>query len=236
MKNLDIKKIFFIGINGIGMSGIARIAKNMGYEVFGSDITKKEITNEMKQMGINIFSKHVDLNIKGMDLVVYSSAIKNNNPEYLCAKLNNIKMMKRGKFLAYLMSKKTSFAVAGTHGKTTTSSMLGVSLLNLSPTIVVGGILTEIKSNAFYGNSDLFVAEADESDNSFLYMKADYSIITNIEADHLENHGNYENIKKSFEKFMEKTKKMLLINKDCADLYEISKKFSMKSLEKVQGH
>ena len=143
-----MSKIFFIGINGIGMSGLAKILIKKGFKVFGSDLERKEITNELEKMGAKIFIGHNALNVNGMDVVVYSSAIKPTNPEYLFAKLNNITLMKRGELLSKIMNDEKGVAVAGTHGKTTTSSMSAVTLLNLDPTIVVGGIIREINTTA----------------------------------------------------------------------------------------
>ncbi|BDU49599.1 UDP-N-acetylmuramate--L-alanine ligase [Haliovirga abyssi] len=227
-----MKKVFFIGISGIGMSGLAKIMLKKGYEVYGSDISEKDVTSELVKLGAVIYKKHIDLNAKKMDLVVYSTAIKKSNPEYIFAKLNGIKLLKRGELLAELFNEKKGIAVAGTHGKTTTSSMLGVSLFDINPTIIVGGIIPEIGSNSKFGKSEYMVVEADESDNSFLYLNPEYSIITNIEADHLEKHGTFENIKKSFLKFMEKTKKEVIVCKDCEVLDELAKQISERDEEK----
>ncbi|MCK5780167.1 MAG: UDP-N-acetylmuramate--L-alanine ligase [Psychrilyobacter sp.] len=212
-----MKKVFFIGINGIGMSGLAKVMAKSGYQVSGSDKNKKDVALELEKLGVKIYYEHKEDNVRGMDLVVRSSAIKLTNPEYSYAKNNNIEVIKRGELLALLFNKKSGIAIAGTHGKTTTSSMLGAVMLPLDPTIIVGGILPEINSNACCGQGEYLVAEADESDNSFLYLLPDYSIITNIEPDHLENHGNFENIKKSFTTFHNQTEKKTLINIDCGE-------------------
>ena len=230
-----MEKIFFIGINGIGMSGLAKIMAKNGYCVSGSDQAKKDVSKELESLGVKIYYEHDAKNIKGIDLVVRSSAIKKTNPEYIYAVENGIEMIKRGQLLAKLFNKKKGIAVAGTHGKTTTSSMLGAVMLPLDPTIVIGGILPEINSNAHFGTGKFLIAEADESDNSFLYLLPEYSIITNIEADHLENHGNFENIKKSFIKFYEQTKKITLLNIDCFEskkLLESNDKIVTYSIEK----
>lgn len=222
-----VKKIFFSGVNGIGMSGLAKIMATKGYEVYGSDIAIKPISEQLQQLGVKIFIGQNKENLEGIniDLFIYSSAIKETNPEYEYIVKNNIKKIKRGELLALLMNKSDGVAVAGTHGKTTTSSMLGVALLEKDPCIVVGGIIPEIGSNSKVGNGKLFVAEADESDNSFLYLTPKYSIVTNVEADHLENHGSYDNIKKSFEEFIEKTSEIVILNKDCPEI----KKLNLKS-------
>lgn len=236
MEDVDkMKKVFFVGINGIGMSALAKIMINEGYQVYGSDISRKEITEQLEAMGAKIFPNHLDLNVVGMDMVVYTSAVKFSNPELVFAKLNNIEILKRGELLAMLLNSKKGIAVAGTHGKTTTSSMLGVAMLGLDPTIVVGGIIPEIGSNSRSGKGEYLIAEADESDNSFLYMRPRYSIITNVEADHLDHHGTYENIKKSFEKFIEQTEDKVIICRDCQNLYDLKKseekiiRYSVKS-------
>lgn len=218
-----MEKIYFIGISGIGMSGLAKIMKLKGYEVLGADLSRNYVTEELEGLGIKIYSEHNGKNIEGVDLIVASSAIKETNPELMMAKEKGIKILKRGELLALLMNKEKGIAVAGTHGKTTTSSMLGSLLLDIDPTIVVGGILPEIGSNARGGKSDIFIAEADESDNSFLHIFPEISIITNIEADHLENHGSLENIKKSFTQFMNQTKKEILICKDCKEVVNLTK-------------
>lgn len=212
-----MKKIYFIGINGIGMSGLAKIMKCKGYEVEGSDLSRSYVTDELESIGIAVHNEHSEKNLEGknFDMIIASSAIKKENPEYICALENGIKVVKRGELLAMLLNEENGIAVAGTHGKTTTSSMAASVMLPLDPTIVVGGILPEIGSNAKPGKSSFFIAEADESDNSFLYMNPKYSIITNIEADHLENHGSLENIIKSFSKFIDQTSEEVFICSDC---------------------
>ena len=213
-----MEKIYFIGINGIGMSGLAMIMKCKGYDVKGADICTNYVTEELLSMGITVYNEHNEENVKGADYVIASTAIKETNPEYSYAKNKGITILKRGELLAKLLNRETGIAVAGTHGKTTTSSMLSAVMLSKDPTIVVGGILPEIKSNAKPGKSEYFIAEADESDNSFLFMNPKYSIITNIDADHLDVHGNLDNIKKSFIKFISHTQKEVIICMDCQNL------------------
>lgn len=224
-----MKNIFFVGINGIGMSGLAQIMKTLNYNVSGSDPSNSYLSEKMKNQGINIFSKHESKNIDNIDTLVISTAIGENNPEYKRARETDLTIIKRGELLANLLNKKTGIAVAGTHGKTTTSSMLSSVLLEKDPTIVVGGIIPEISSNARCGKSDLFIAEADESDNSFLFMKPKYSIITNIEADHLEKHGCLNNIIHSFDTFVSQTSKEVIICEDCPNCNEIIKNHSVKT-------
>lgn len=216
----EVRNIYFSGINGIGMSGLAKILAKKGYNIAGSDIEKKPITYDMEEMGIKINIGQIEENVKdkGIDLFVYSTAIKESNPEYNYIIKNKIKKIRRGELLAEIMNEYEGIAVAGTHGKTTTSSMMSVAFLEKDPSIVVGGIIPEIQSNSKVGNSEYFIAEADESDNSFLFIKPKYSVVTNVEADHLEHHGTYENIKKSFEKFIDSTEKLTILCKDCEDI------------------
>lgn len=216
-------KIFFIGINGIGMSGLAKIMKMKGYEVAGSDLNRNHTTEELENLGIKVYPEHKAENIMGYDTVIASSAIKKENPEYQSALEKGIKIIKRGELLAQLINRDTGIAIAGTHGKTTTSSMLSATMLEKDPTIVVGGIVPEIGSNAKPGKSEYFIAEADESDNSFLYMYPKYSVILNIEADHLENHGSLENIEKSFNQFIEQTEREVIVCLDCENTMKLVK-------------
>ena len=218
-----MEKIYFIGINGIGMSGLAKIMKCKGYDVKGADIAKNYVTEELLSMGITVYDEHNEENVKDVDFVVASTAIKETNPEYSYAKNNDIKILKRGELLANLLNNETGVAIAGTHGKTTTSSMLSAVMLSKDPTIVVGGILPEIKSNAKPGKSEYFIAEADESDNSFLYMKPKYCVITNIDADHLDVHGTIENIKKSFIHFISRTEREAIVCTDCENVRDVIK-------------
>ena len=226
----EIKSIYFSGINGIGMSGLAKILAKDGYEVYGSDIDRKPITDELEAMGVKVYIGQMEENMKGkdIDVFVYSTAIRKTNPEYKYAVENNITMIKRGQLLAEIMNKFDGIAVAGTHGKTTTSSMMSVALLEKEPFIVVGGIIPEIHSNSKIGNSEYFVAEADESDNSFLFIKPKYAVVTNVEPDHLEHHGTFENIKKSFEQFIDSTERLVLLCKDTVEKEHL--KFTNKNV------
>ena len=211
-----VNNVYFSGINGIGMSGLAKILAADGFNVAGSDLERKAVTKDMENMGIKVYIGQVEENVKdkGIDLFVYSTAIRETNPEYKYIVDNNIKKIKRGQLLAEIMNRFDGIAVAGTHGKTTTSSMMSVALLEKEPFIVVGGIIPEIQSNSKIGNSEYFIAEADESDNSFLYIKPKYSVVTNVEADHLDHHGTFANIKKSFEQFIDSTERIAVLCKD----------------------
>ncbi|MCX7905478.1 MAG: UDP-N-acetylmuramate--L-alanine ligase [Elusimicrobiales bacterium] len=201
-------KIFFIGIGGIGMSGLAIIAKNMGMEVEGSDISKNYITEKLKKLGIKVYEGHNQQKIKkDISIVVISSAIKNDNPQILKAKKLNIPILKRAEFLAFLSKDKKVIAVAGCHGKTTTTGMIS-SIFEKSKkpyNAVIGGILKHIDTNAIYSEGDYFIIEADESDGSFLSYNPLVSCITNIDSDHLDYYKNINSIKEAFIRFINKT-------------------------------
>lgn len=231
-----MEKIYFIGINGIGMSGLAKIMKCKGYEVKGADICRNYVTEDLLAMGIEVFDEHNEDNVKDADFVVASTAIGEKNPEYSYSKKNNLKILKRGELLAMLLNRETGIAIAGTHGKTTTTSMLAASMLTKDPTIVVGGILPEIKSNAKPGKGEYFIAEADESDNSFLYMKPKYSVITNIEADHLDVHKNLDNIKRSFIQFISHTQEEAIMCIDCPNVCNVISDLPSESDKKVVSY
>lgn len=216
-----MRRIYFSGINGIGMSGIAKILKEQGEIVEGSDLEYKDITKSLEDLGIKVHIGQTVENIEDFnpDLYVYSTAIKTTNPEYIYAKSKGIKMERRGQVLADIANKfENSIAVAGTHGKTTTSSMMSLCFMCKDPYVVVGGIIPTLNSNSHLGKSSYFVMEADESDNSFLYLYPKYSVITNIEPDHLEHHGNFNNLEHSFIKFIEQTKEKVILSKDCPNI------------------
>lgn len=204
MNNSIIKKAHFIGIGGIGMSGIARLFLSKGIQVSGSDLKKSRITDELNDLGASIFAGHDLKNIQGADTVIYSSAIKSDNPEILEAKRLKIRLIKRAAALAELMKDKTVITVTGSHGKTTTTSLVAFLLMEagLCPTVAIGGVLRNIEKNACSGLGNFFVAEADESDGSFLYYKSKYSIITNIDREHLDYYKNFENEIKAFKEFL----------------------------------
>lgn len=219
-----MKRIYFSGINGIGMSGIAKILKQQGNIVEGSDLEYKDITKSLEDLGIKVNIGQTVENIENFnpDLYVYSTAIKTINPEYIYAKSKGIKMERRGQVLADIANKfEKSIAVAGTHGKTTTSSMMSLCFMQKDPYVIVGGIIPTINSNSHLGSSEYFVMEADESDNSFLYLYPTYSVITNVEPDHLEHHGNFENLENSFIKFIEQTKEKVIISADCPNIQKL---------------
>ncbi|MDD5731072.1 MAG: UDP-N-acetylmuramate--L-alanine ligase, partial [Candidatus Omnitrophica bacterium] len=206
---MENKHYHFIGIGGIGMSGIAKLLLRRGAEVSGSDAKESKATQELKDAGARIFIGHKNGNVLGADVVVYSSAIKEDNPEMVEAKKSNITLIKRAQALAGLMKDKTVITITGSHGKTTTSSLVSYLLMEagLSPSIAVGGIFKNINSNAFFGEGKFFVAEADESDGSFLYYDPFYSIITNIDHEHLDYYKDFRNLTAAFKEFIEKTDK-----------------------------
>lgn len=198
--------IHFVGIGGIGMSGIAEILLQMGYRVSGSDISPSANTEKLEKLGAKIFIGHKPENVEDVSIIVFSSAIKEDNPEYMMAKVKNIPIMKRAEMLAELMRIKKGVAVAGTHGKTTTTSMLATIMQesDYSPTYIIGGIVNNLKGHANIGKGEYLVAEADESDGSFLLLNPLYSIITNIDDDHLDHYGSRENIFEAFKNFSNK--------------------------------
>ena len=207
ISNKRIKNIHFIGIGGSGMSGIAEVLINLGYEVTGSDIQDSKVIQRLKSIGADIQLKHNRKNLKVTELVVISSAIDSSNEEIIEAREKGIPILSRAEMLSSLMNMKKGIAVAGTHGKTTTTSMLASILTEAKydPTFIVGGILNKFSTNAKLGKGEYLVAEADESDGSFLKLQPSLSIITNIENDHLSNYGNkYSNLKKAFIDFAKK--------------------------------
>ena len=190
------------------MSGIARLLLRSGIRVSGSELKESKTTGELKELGASVYIGHSAQNIKGANLVIYSSAIREDNPEIVEAKKSGIPLIKRAQALANLMRDKTVITVSGSHGKTTTSSLVSCLLLEakLNPTAAIGGIVRNINANACFGNGDFFVAEADESDGSFLYYQPKYSIITNIDREHLDYYKDFDNELKVFSYFMNLTK------------------------------
>jgi len=196
-----------IGIGGIGMSGIAQLLLRQGFKVSGSDLKENKITEELKKLGADILIGHNPLNIKGADLVVYSSAIGEDNPEVREAKRQGTPLIKRAEALARLMKDQTVITVTGSHGKTTTASLVSYLLLQAGfcPTVAVGGVLKNIDTNACLGDGAYFVAEADESDGSFLHYRPKYSIITNIDYEHLDYYKDFRDEIATFSEFINNT-------------------------------
>ncbi|MCK9431728.1 MAG: UDP-N-acetylmuramate--L-alanine ligase [Candidatus Omnitrophica bacterium] len=201
------KTYHFIGIGGIGMSGIAHLMLESGYRVSGSDLKETPALRRLEEKGARIFLGHREENVSGQDAVVYSSAISGGNPELLRARSLGIPLIKRAEALAELMKEKTAITVAGSHGKTTTTSLVSFMLLEagLCPTAAIGGILKNISANACLGKGEFFVAEADESDGSFLSYRPKYSIITNIDREHLDYYRDFEHELETFSCFLRRT-------------------------------
>ncbi len=200
------KRIHFIGIGGAGMSGLAKIMVELGHEVSGSDINKTKVTNRLEEMGVLCSIGHDAGNVKGAGLVIVSTAIKKDNPELNKAIETGIPVMHRGELLALLMNRQMGIAVAGAHGKTTTTSMIAsvMEKAGYDPTIVIGGELKDIGGNAKLGHGRYLVAEADESDGSFLKLSPKIAVVTNVENDHLDYYGSVEKIKEAFIAFLSK--------------------------------
>ncbi len=201
-----IEKIHFVGIGGIGMSGIAEVLLNLGYKVSGSDLRGSEITERLAGFGAEIGIGHKAENLQNVDVVVISSAVHDDNPEVVEAKRLHVPVIPRAEMLAELMRVKYGIAIAGTHGKTTTTSMAASILghAGIDPTIVIGGKLNAIGTNARLGQGKFLVAEADESDGSFLVLSPTIAIVTNIDADHLDHYSGIEEIKDTFVEFINK--------------------------------
>ncbi|MGH7395023.1 MAG: UDP-N-acetylmuramate--L-alanine ligase, partial [Candidatus Methylomirabilales bacterium] len=201
-----IRRIHFVGIGGVGMSGIAEVLHNMGYEVSGSDAKASEVTGRLEALGIRVFIGHRAEQVAGADVVVRSSAVEVDNPEVLEAKQRLTPVIPRAEMLAELMRLKYGVAVAGTHGKTTTTSMVASVLARggLDPTMVIGGRLKSLGSNARLGRGDFLVAEADESDGSFLKLSPTIAVVTTVDEEHLDYYRDLEHIKETFLQFINK--------------------------------
>ncbi|MGY8839490.1 UDP-N-acetylmuramate--L-alanine ligase [Candidatus Njordibacter sp. Uisw_039] len=200
-----IKRIHFVGIGGVGMCGIAEVLLNQGYEISGSDIKVSPVTQRLASQGAQVFIGHQDANVRGAHVVVVSTAVAEENPELVAARAHRIPIVQRAQMLAELMRYRHGIAVAGTHGKTTTTSLVAAILAagGLDPTFVIGGKLTSSGTNAKLGASSYLVAEADESDASFLHLQPLTSIVTNIDADHMSTYeGDFNRLKKTFVEFL----------------------------------
>ncbi len=198
------QQIHFVGIGGSGMSGIAEILLNLGYRVTGSDVKRSEAIERLERLGAKVFIGHDAANVEGAHVVVYSSAVRTDNIEVQVARQRQIPTIPRAEMLAELMRLKYGIAVAGTHGKTTTTSMVGAVLAEgrLDPTIVVGGRVSALGSNAWLGQGEYLVAEADESDGSFLKLTPTVAVVTNIDAEHLDHYGTHDAVKRAFVDFI----------------------------------
>lgn len=202
-----VKQIHFLGVGGIGVSALAEIFLKKGYVVSGSDLSENVNTQRLAKLGAKIFMGHDAVHLGGADLVVYSSAVSSDNPEFIEAKRRNLPLLKRGDCLAQLMENKKVIAITGSHGKTTTTSILAEIFLKteLDPTIASGGVLAVLNSPARFGKGDYFIAEGDESDGSFLYINPLFAIVTSMDADHLENyHDSFSELQNTFIQFLNK--------------------------------
>jgi UDP-N-acetylmuramate--alanine ligase len=201
----EIGPVHFIGIGGIGMSGIAEIMMRTGYTVQGSDAKASANTERLQKLGAKIFVGHDPANVEGAYAVVYSTAVKADNPEMVAARERRLPLVRRAEMLAELMRLQFSVAVGGTHGKTTTTSMIAALLDagGLDPTVVNGGIINAYGTNAKVGAGDWIVVEADESDGTFLKLKSTAAVVTNIDPEHLDHYGDFDAVKKAFRDFVE---------------------------------
>ncbi len=201
-----VRHVHFVGIGGIGMSGLAEILRNLRFDVSGSDLKEGETTRRLARFGVRIDVGHRSENVMGADVVVYSSAIDWENPELQRAKQQGIPVVSRAEMLAELMRVKYGVAIAGSHGKTTTTSLVAtvLSAAGFDPTVVVGGRMAALGTNARLGEGDLLVAEADESDGSFLRLTPTIAVVTNIDPEHLDHYGTHERIKQAFLEFIQK--------------------------------
>ncbi|WP_175868706.1 UDP-N-acetylmuramate--L-alanine ligase [Bartonella gabonensis] len=202
---LDIGVIHFIGIGGIGMSGIAEVFYNLGYKVQGSDQVESANVERLRRKGINVYIGHCAENLGNAEVVVFSTAVKKTNPEYIAAKERHLPLVRRAEMLAELMRFRRAIAVGGTHGKTTTTSMVAALLDagRFDPVVINGGIINAYGTNSRTGEGDWMIAEADESDGTFLKLPADIAVITNIDAEHLDHYGSFEAVREAFRQFVE---------------------------------
>ena len=202
-----VKHIHFVGIGGSGMSGIAEVLANLGYAVSGSDLADNATTRRLAGLGVRIHVGHAEAHVADADAVVVSTAVKADNPEVVAARARKVPLVPRAQMLAELMRLKQGIAIAGTHGKTTTTSLVASILAEggLDPTFVIGGRLNAAGANARLGTGDFLVAEADESDASFLFLSPVISVVTNIDADHMETYGHdFERLKQAFVDFLQR--------------------------------
>ncbi len=236
MNRINIGKkeiIHFVGIGGIGMSGLAQIMKTMGLNVQGSDLYKNKNTDNCKRLGIKIILGHSKKNVSNATIVVKSTAIKNNNVELIESRAKRLPVYERAEMLANIVALKKNIIITGSHGKTTTTSLIGkiLSEARLDPTIINGGVINSIKSNAKFGKGEWTVLEADESDGSFLKLPINYSVVTNLDNEHLDFYKNFNNLKNAFVKFINKTPPIgkTIICLDDLNLKNILKKIKTKN-------
>jgi len=202
----NTQRLHFVGIGGIGMSGIAEILLNLGYAVSGSDLALSNVTRRLQQQGATVYQGHAAAHVQGADVVVISSAVQPDNVEVLTARAQHIPVIPRAEMLAELMRMKYGVAIAGTHGKTTTTSLVATILAygGLDPTVLIGGRLNSLGSNAKLGQGEYLVAEADESDGSFLLLSPTISVVTTVDAEHLDFYGDLAAVQRAFAQFINK--------------------------------
>jgi UDP-N-acetylmuramate--alanine ligase len=224
----DLGIVHFIGIGGSGMSGIARIVHGMGNKVTGSDVRESPNIEALRKLGIQVKIGHAEQNLAEANTVVVTTALWPNNPEYLLAKKNGIPVIHRSQALAHLASKKRLVAVAGAHGKTTSTGMIITALLgmNQAPSFVNGGVINSIGSSSQSGSGELFVIEADESDGSFLHYDTAVALITNVDPDHLDHYGSIEAFHQVFADFANKAKEFVVLNNDDTGCQSVAKLIS----------
>lgn len=201
-----VKHIHFVGIGGAGMSGIAEVFVNLGYQVSGSDLMDNQVTQRLARLGITVYAGHTSQQIAGADVVVISTAVKPDNPEVIAAKNKNIPVVPRALMLAELLRLRSGIAIAGTHGKTTTTSLIAsiLAAADMDPTFVIGGKLEAAGCHAKLGSGEFIVVEADESDASFLYLQPILTVVTNIDEDHMETYGHdFNRLKQTFVEFVQ---------------------------------
>ena len=201
-----VKHIHFVGIGGAGMSGIAEVFVNLGYQVSGSDLMDNQVTQRLARLGITVYAGHTSQQIAGADVVVISTAVNPDNPEVIAAKNKNIPVVPRALMLAELLRLRSGIAIAGTHGKTTTTSLIAsiLATADMDPTFVIGGKLQAAGCHAKLGSGEFIVVEADESDASFLYLQPILTVVTNIDEDHMETYGHdFNRLKQTFVEFVQ---------------------------------
>jgi UDP-N-acetylmuramate--alanine ligase len=200
------RHLHFVGIGGIGMSGIAEVLANLGYEVTGSDLVQSETTKRLVKVGCKVAIGHARENVGEADVVVISSAVRHDNPEVAAARQAGIPVVPRATMLNELMRMKYGIAIAGSHGKTTTTSMVATIMAQagMDPTVVIGGRLDSLGTNARLGEGDFLVAEADESDGSFLQLSPTIAVVTNIDNEHMDHYGTFDKLRSAFRRFLDK--------------------------------
>jgi UDP-N-acetylmuramate--alanine ligase len=203
--SLDVGRLHFVGIGGIGMSGIAEVLHNLGYQVQGSDMSDSANLDRLRGLGIEVFVGHDAAHVEHADVVVISSAVKPQNPEVMAAREKRIPVVRRAEMLAELMRLKMTVSVAGTHGKTTTTSLITAlfEAAGRNPTVINGGIINAYGTNAVLGKGDWMIVEADESDGTFIKIPSHVAVITNIDPEHLDHYGSWENLKAAFKQFLD---------------------------------